>query len=240
MVPGFANRLLAPTIRAAAVHFEQTCHYFRNCHVTGVPVRREFFNVPPRPKDARPTLLVFGGSQGAHAINRAVLDALPHVAGSFARDPHHSPDRRTGLRSGAGRLSGARWFPPRFRPSSTTCRERLPAPICCSAVRAPARLPKSPRRESRQSSFLCQRRPTIISGITPPHWPRPVQRRLLPQAELSPERLVSEVVSLLGDSAALDQNVAGGARLCSSRRGCYHCLSCRARGWCLELAHATA
>ena len=53
VVPGFANRLLAPTIRAAAVHFEQTCHYFRNCHVTGVPVRREFFNVPPRPKDAQ-------------------------------------------------------------------------------------------------------------------------------------------------------------------------------------------
>jgi UDP-N-acetylglucosamine--N-acetylmuramyl-(pentapeptide) pyrophosphoryl-undecaprenol N-acetylglucosamine transferase len=79
VVPGFANRLLAPTIRAAAVHFEQTCHYFRNCHVTGVPVRREFFNVPARPKDASPTLLVFGGSQGAHAINRAVIDALPKL-----------------------------------------------------------------------------------------------------------------------------------------------------------------
>ena len=54
--------------------------YFRNCQVTGVPVRREFFNVPPRPTDAQPTLLVFGGSQGAHAINQAVLDALPQLA----------------------------------------------------------------------------------------------------------------------------------------------------------------
>jgi UDP-N-acetylglucosamine--N-acetylmuramyl-(pentapeptide) pyrophosphoryl-undecaprenol N-acetylglucosamine transferase len=77
VVPGFANRILAPTIRAAAVHFEQTCRRFRNCLVTGVPVRREFFSVPPRPKDARPTLLVFGGSQGAHAINQAILAALP-------------------------------------------------------------------------------------------------------------------------------------------------------------------
>lgn len=79
VVPGFANRLLAPTIRVAAVHFAETCHFFRNCHVTGVPVRREFFHVPPRPNQARPTLLVFGGSQGAHALNRAVLEAVPSL-----------------------------------------------------------------------------------------------------------------------------------------------------------------
>ncbi len=79
VVPGVANRLVAPMVSAAAVHFPATCHYFRNCIVTGVPVRREFFDVPPRPKDARPTLLVFGGSQGAHAINEAVLDALPKL-----------------------------------------------------------------------------------------------------------------------------------------------------------------
>ena len=79
VVPGFANRLVAPMVSAAAVHFEATCHYFRNCQVTGVPVRQEFFHVPPRPQDARPTLLVFGGSQGAHAINQAVLEALPKL-----------------------------------------------------------------------------------------------------------------------------------------------------------------
>src|SRR5271166_5313256 len=77
VIPGVANRLVAPMVSAAAVHFEATCHYFRNCHVTGVPVRHEFFNVPARPKDGPPTLLVFGGSQGAHAINQAVLQALP-------------------------------------------------------------------------------------------------------------------------------------------------------------------
>ncbi len=79
VIPGVANRLVAPMMSAAAVHFEATCHYFRNCHVTGVPVRQEFFNVPARPEDTRPTLLVFGGSQGAHAINQAVLEALPKL-----------------------------------------------------------------------------------------------------------------------------------------------------------------
>src|SRR5208283_3065065 len=79
VVPGVANRIVAPLVSTAAVHFRATCRYFRNCHVTGVPVRREFFTVPSRPKDARPTLLVFGGSQGAHAINQAVLEALPKL-----------------------------------------------------------------------------------------------------------------------------------------------------------------
>ena len=79
VVPGAANRLVAPLVSAAAVHFEATCRYFRNCQVTGVPVRQEFFHVPSRPADARHTLLVFGGSQGAHAINQAVLEALPKL-----------------------------------------------------------------------------------------------------------------------------------------------------------------
>jgi len=78
-VPGVANRIVGPVVSAAAVHFEATCHYFRNCHVTGVPVRHEFFNLSARPSDARLTLLVFGGSQGAHAINQAVLEALPKL-----------------------------------------------------------------------------------------------------------------------------------------------------------------
>jgi len=79
VVPGVANRIIAPVVSAAAVHFEATCHYFRNCHVTGVPVRHEFFNCLARSQDAPPTLLVFGGSQGAYAINQAVLEALPKL-----------------------------------------------------------------------------------------------------------------------------------------------------------------
>ncbi len=104
VVPGFANRIIAPMVSVAAVHFEATCHYFRNCHVTGVPVRQEFFHVPPRPRDARPTLLVFGGSQGAHAINQAVLDALAETDGGGAVNPRHPSDGREGLRSGPGSL----------------------------------------------------------------------------------------------------------------------------------------
>ncbi len=77
VVPGFANRRVAPFVSAAAVHFEETKKYFRNCHVTGVPVRAEFFALPPRELATPPTLLVFGGSQGARAINQALCGAMP-------------------------------------------------------------------------------------------------------------------------------------------------------------------
>src|SRR6202795_519974 len=46
VVPGFANRLVARWVSAAAVHFEETCEYFANCRVTGVPVREAFFSIP--------------------------------------------------------------------------------------------------------------------------------------------------------------------------------------------------
>ncbi len=82
VVPGFANRIVAPFVAAAAVHFEETKEYFRNCHVTGVPVRAQFFDLPARETRAAgesTTLLVFGGSQGARAINQAVCAALPEL-----------------------------------------------------------------------------------------------------------------------------------------------------------------
>jgi UDP-N-acetylglucosamine--N-acetylmuramyl-(pentapeptide) pyrophosphoryl-undecaprenol N-acetylglucosamine transferase len=77
VVPGFANRLVARWVSAAAVHFEETCAYFPNCRVSGVPVRQAFFEIQSPPLLARrPTLLVFGGSQGARAINQAMIESL--------------------------------------------------------------------------------------------------------------------------------------------------------------------
>jgi UDP-N-acetylglucosamine--N-acetylmuramyl-(pentapeptide) pyrophosphoryl-undecaprenol N-acetylglucosamine transferase len=80
VVPGLANRMIARWVSAAAVHFEETCRYFPHCTVTGVPVREAFFDIPAN--DAMrtgggTTLLVFGGSQGARAINQAMIESLP-------------------------------------------------------------------------------------------------------------------------------------------------------------------
>ncbi len=78
VVPGFANRVVARFVSGAAVHFEETAKYFRHAEVTGVPVRQAFFEIPPK-RGGTPTLLVFGGSQGAHAINQAMIRCLPEL-----------------------------------------------------------------------------------------------------------------------------------------------------------------
>src|ERR1022692_2489111 len=82
VVPGFANRVVARFVSGAAVHFEETAKYFRHAEVTGVPVRQAFFEIPVLVNKKRggvPTLLVFGGSQGAHAINEAMIRCLPEL-----------------------------------------------------------------------------------------------------------------------------------------------------------------
>lgn len=80
-LPGFTNRVLARFVDAAAVSFEESKAHFRGkAVVTGNPVRREFFEIERRRRDpSRFNLLVFGGSQGARAINEAMVAALPHL-----------------------------------------------------------------------------------------------------------------------------------------------------------------
>jgi UDP-N-acetylglucosamine--N-acetylmuramyl-(pentapeptide) pyrophosphoryl-undecaprenol N-acetylglucosamine transferase len=79
-LPGLTNRILGRMVNRIFVSFAQTEQCFRadKVVVSGNPIRQRFFAEMKRPeRQNRPfTILVFGGSQGAHAINRAVLEAL--------------------------------------------------------------------------------------------------------------------------------------------------------------------
>ena len=78
-VPGLTNRLLAKRVRAAAVTYESTLRYFgKRGFVAGNPVRAEFFGGNDSSKLV--AVLVLGGSQGAHAINLAMVAAAPQLA----------------------------------------------------------------------------------------------------------------------------------------------------------------
>lgn len=92
-LPGITNRILARIVRAAAVNFEAALAYFpRTGFVAGNPVRPEFFPAPneeandrfTRPRDAA-RILVFGGSQGSHAINVAMVAAAARLAAAGIR-----------------------------------------------------------------------------------------------------------------------------------------------------------
>lgn len=80
-LPGWTNRVAARFVDKAAVSFAEALPYFRGKGVlTGNPVRKEFFEIPPRQRDdERFSLLVFGGSQGARAINEAMIAALSRL-----------------------------------------------------------------------------------------------------------------------------------------------------------------
>ncbi len=83
---GVANRWLSRWATAAAVAFPETRRDLKcSSTVTGVPVRAAFFAVGPPPpleasdsnrSDARPRLLVLGGSQGARQVNRLLPAAV--------------------------------------------------------------------------------------------------------------------------------------------------------------------
>ena len=114
-VPGLTNRLLAPLVRAAAVTYESTLPFFR-----GKGFRRRQSRprrVPPTPQadhrlDTAPgaalRVLIFGGSQGAHAINVACVEAAPKLAASAHTTRCHPPDRRARSGDGPGRLPACR------------------------------------------------------------------------------------------------------------------------------------
>jgi len=84
-VPGITNRLLAPLVKSAAVTYEQSLRYFgAKAFVSGNPVRQGFVRIHDENDTvgnaANVRVLIFGGSQGAHAINVAVVEAAPRLA----------------------------------------------------------------------------------------------------------------------------------------------------------------
>ncbi|MCI0489442.1 MAG: undecaprenyldiphospho-muramoylpentapeptide beta-N-acetylglucosaminyltransferase [Blastocatellia bacterium] len=80
-MPGFTNRVLARFVDTAALTFEEAQKYFRGRgHVTGNPVRGDFADLKKKERGEKVHVLIFGGSQGAHAINMAMAEALPLLA----------------------------------------------------------------------------------------------------------------------------------------------------------------
>jgi len=91
MVPGMTNRWLKWISQRIFVSFEETKHYFPKTKtiVTGMPIRKSLLSCVSEQKTHRVagkegerfTVLIFGGSGGAHRINWAMIEALDALAG---------------------------------------------------------------------------------------------------------------------------------------------------------------
>lgn len=99
LVPGLTVRGLARLAQRIFISFPESAAYLpgRPVEYTGTPVREEICQVgaaEPREADGELHLLVFGGSQGAHRLNQAMMQAAPWLA---AHQPRLSLVHQTGL-----------------------------------------------------------------------------------------------------------------------------------------------
>jgi hypothetical protein len=119
---------IARWVKRALISFGETARFFPpgRTELTGLPVREEFFNLPPRSGEDEFTVLITGGSQGSRTLNEAARQSWPlfreaglpvrliHQTGAPMYETIAAEFRETGL---AGES----------RRSSTICRVRLPS-----------------------------------------------------------------------------------------------------------------
>jgi UDP-N-acetylglucosamine--N-acetylmuramyl-(pentapeptide) pyrophosphoryl-undecaprenol N-acetylglucosamine transferase len=84
--PGLANKLLGRFVDGIFISMPESASFFdpKRTLMTGNPIRREIlwgFQERVRSVGDAFSLLVFGGSAGAHRVNTALIEALPHLQG---------------------------------------------------------------------------------------------------------------------------------------------------------------
>ncbi|HEY1463770.1 MAG TPA: undecaprenyldiphospho-muramoylpentapeptide beta-N-acetylglucosaminyltransferase [Terriglobales bacterium] len=209
-VPGFANRMVARFVSGAAVHFEETKKFFRRAVVTGVPVRQAFLDLAPKDPNSTPTLLVFGGSQGAHAINQAVMECVPALRARIPelRIIHQTGEKDFTAVQSAYALFGETAQAHRFIDNMPACFAQADLLVCRSGA-------------STVAEITAAAKPAIFvpfPGAADDHQKHNAQALegagaavMLEQINLSATTLAETVISLFADRTRL-QNMAQAAR----------------------------
>ncbi len=87
-LPGFTNKILGHFVDAVFVAFPEARRFFskKKIYLLGNPIRRALLDnfLKPRIASTKFTILVTGGSQGAHRLNLNVVDAM-RALGDLAR-----------------------------------------------------------------------------------------------------------------------------------------------------------
>jgi UDP-N-acetylglucosamine--N-acetylmuramyl-(pentapeptide) pyrophosphoryl-undecaprenol N-acetylglucosamine transferase len=203
--PGFTNRVLARISKRIATGYDVSARAWgEKAVVTGCPVRTEFFSIPPRTPQKPFRLLITGGSQGALVINRTIVDAMDRLA---ARKSELAIVHQTGERDyNAVRTAYARReFPAGVVPFLTNMAERFAwadVIVCRAGAITAAEIAAS----GRAAIFI------PFGHATDSHQLRNAQEmsragagRVIPESELTPERLTSEIFSLLDQPGEIER-----------------------------------
>jgi UDP-N-acetylglucosamine--N-acetylmuramyl-(pentapeptide) pyrophosphoryl-undecaprenol N-acetylglucosamine transferase len=221
-MPGVTNRTLARVVGAAAVTYEESRRFFgRKSFVSGNPVRAEFFEAHDRDREGgsdgghgsprgAARVLVFGGSQGAHAINMAMVEAAPRLgaAAPGVAITHQTGERDLGLvRDGYSRAGVAARVEP-FLYSMDREMKTADLVVCRAGATTLAELTAAGR-------------PAILVPLptaTDDHQRKNAEAlvsagaaRMLEQRELTGDRLAADLLELAGDQE-LRRRMSGAAR----------------------------
>jgi UDP-N-acetylglucosamine--N-acetylmuramyl-(pentapeptide) pyrophosphoryl-undecaprenol N-acetylglucosamine transferase len=201
--PGFTNRVLAGISNRVACGFEATAKRFgAKAVTTGIPVRGEFFSAPRHEHREPFRILITGGSRGALPINRAVIDSLDLL---LPRKNQLFIVHQTGERDyNAVRVAYARReFRAEVVPFIENMAERFAQAdliVCRSGAITVAEVAAA----GRAAIFI------PFGAATDAHQTRNAEAmqqagaaRLLPQTELTPQRLTQEIFSLLDQPARI-------------------------------------
>ena len=195
--PGFTNRVLAGVVRSVATAYETTAARLgRRAVVTGIPVRPAFFEIAPREHTAPFRVLITGGSQGSLAVNRAVIDSLdlllPRKNQLFLVHQSGERDYNAVRVAYARREINAEVVP--FISSMAEEFARADLIVCRAGAITAAEVAAA----GRAAIFI------PFGAATDSHQLRNAQTleaagaaRIIPEPQLSPQRLVSEITSLL-------------------------------------------
>jgi UDP-N-acetylglucosamine--N-acetylmuramyl-(pentapeptide) pyrophosphoryl-undecaprenol N-acetylglucosamine transferase len=211
--PGFTNRVLARMATRIATAYESpTKLWGKKATLTGIPVRGEFFNIPPRAPSEPFHILITGGSQGALIINRTLVDAADLLT---AQQHRISIVHQTGERDyNAVRVAYARReINAEVLPFIGNMAERF-AQADLIVCRAGAITAAEVAAAGRAAIFI------PFGASTDSHQLRNAQEmeragaaRLIPEPQLTAERLVREIFGLLDRPADLHAMAANARHL---------------------------
>jgi len=202
--PGLANKAVGPFAQRVFLAFSSAAAAFRSdrIRVVGTPIRRDFLSKVLSPAGTKASdrqhVLIFGGSQGARAINSAAIEGLPAL---LKQRPSITVTHQTGELDHA-RVSDA------YRQAGVSV-EAVPFLYDMPAVISAADVVVARAGAMTVAELTACGKPAILIPLPTAIYDHQAKNAkvmadagaavVLPQAELSGHKLVQELASILDE-----------------------------------------